>query len=228
VPRVGPPDALGSAEVRSPVPEAHADGEPQLDEDQTYDEPECYPDEFVGPPAEPGLADDTSLRRVPRSSREAAASREVEELVVACEKETVAVEVESTVGWGCPCPPFVFRQFDDVEGHDVFVLPVFAPGVPDGGAWYVPGVFRFAGQYTGRGLTLDGWHEQRGEPSSGYAEDRYRRIGGPEFWVIDWCFRPPRRPPAWVEEDFAAMRGAGVRLCGGAHWPRSYEPEDST
>jgi hypothetical protein len=109
------------------------------------------------------------------------------------------VRVVPTIGWGCPCPHFVYleRSQDLLEGdfdddNDGFLLPLFASDVVDATA-YMPwsGVFRLRGHYTGERWGEREWTKAR----TGVA----RKREGTDWWKVpvflveEWCFEPPER-----------------------------------
>jgi hypothetical protein len=133
--------------------------------------------------------------------------------------------MEYIFGWGCDCPPFVFRSSGGQTQYDEeYVFPAFADGVPDA-VYPVRGQFDLTGHYTGRRIDMFRWHEERGEHvgrrSVVFDDRREWEQPHPEFLVEDWCYIPPGHPvePEWEIPEMTKMREAGVPLCPGADWP---------
>lgn len=140
--------------------------------------------------------------------------------------DRVVIYADTTVDYGCLCPPFIFAPFWNSGRSDGYVLPVFAKGVPDARATK-EGVFRFAGHFDGRRITGLEWHQQRGGKVREGMNEYARKA--PVFIVEGWCFEPVEAfRDAMTEEAFGPslkqMEAAG-RFCPGTRYPTSAPPE---
>lgn len=132
----------------------------------------------------------------------------------------IVIYADTTIDYGCLCPPFVFAPFWSSGRSDSYVLPIFAKGVPDAPT-SKQGMYRFVGHFDGRRMTGFEWLGLRGgKPREGMSE--YARKA-PVFVVEGWCFEP-------VDsfEDASAEKIYGTtlkqmakdgRFCPGARFP---------
>lgn len=97
--------------------------------------------------------------------------------------------VEDTIGWGCPCPPYVLASAKgEVTSDDQFLYPIFAPGVRDLSWPPANGRYRLTGRYTGESMDRYDWARRRGEASPGRGDGReYFEKRHPVFEVSGWC-----------------------------------------
>lgn len=131
------------------------------------------------------------------------------------------VRLESTLGWGCPCPAWAFpfhRQLRDLR--HVMVVP--APGLAlDPNRLARPGVMvRMQGHFSGETLTGLEWVQRLaaappgfpGRPGDDDARREYWSAPGPVFVVRRWCFETPLAPAdrRWLERR-------GARRCRSRH-----------
>jgi len=102
---------------------------------------------------------------------------------------TQSVTVEDTIGWGCPCPPYVLASAKgEVTSDDQFLYPTFLPGVRDLGWPPADGRYRLTGRYTGERMNRYEWAKRRGEKSPGRGDGReYYEKKHPVFEVSGWC-----------------------------------------
>lgn len=134
----------------------------------------------------------------------------VEALVQAIDKEVkaaarskkpagrIVIYADTTVDYGCRCPPFVFSPLYGSGRPEAYVLPIFAKGVPEPFPTKL-GLFRFAGHFDGRRITGIEWLEQRGgEPEEGMSEYEHK---APVFIVEGWCFEPADTSPEIFTEE---------------------------
>ncbi len=129
--------------------------------------------------------------------------------------------VDTTIDYGCLCPPFVFAPFWNSGRSDGYVLPVFAPGVPEP-PLAKQGLYRFMGHFDGRRITGFEWLKMRGEKSE-EGMDEYARKA-PVFVVEGWCFEPTDEYSdaaleAVYDKTLAKMHADG-RFCAGTHMPK--------
>lgn len=134
--------------------------------------------------------------------------------------------VDTTVDYGCLCPPFVFAPFWSSGREDGTVLPVFAPGVPDP-PLAKQGLYRFAGHFDGRRITGFDWLRSRGEKRQEGMEDFAKKA--PVFVVEGWCFEPAAEySTPDLEEVYAktlAKMQRDGRFCAGSKLPK-HAPKD--
>jgi hypothetical protein len=97
--------------------------------------------------------------------------------------------VEDTIGWGCPCPPYVLASAKgEVTSDDQFIYPVFLPGVRELSWPPADGRYRLTGRYTGESVDRYEWARRRGEASPGRGDGReYYETRHPVFEVSGWC-----------------------------------------
>jgi hypothetical protein len=156
----------------------------------------------------------------PLDSLAAAIAAEVERARSAAGRPVV-VYADTTLDYGCLCPPFVFAPFWNSGRPDSYVLPVLAPGVADLPATK-EGLFRMVGRFTGERITGFAWRQRRGETDRKEGMDEFARAA-PVFRVEDWCFEPvPVYEDRAAEEIYGpalrAMAAAG-RMCPGHTLP---------
>jgi hypothetical protein len=189
----------------------------------------------AGQPPDVAMAAATDLKvLVPRSLGEepdAAGGDPLEVLARTIDREVTVVPGKKSVGriviyadttldYGCRCPPFVFAPFWSSGRSNSYVLPIFAKGVPDAPR-SKQGLYRFAGHFDGRRMTGFQWLRLRGEEArEGMSEYAHK---APVFVVEGWCFEPVEAfadPSA--EEIYGPtlkqMEKAG-RFCPGARFP---------
>ena len=194
----------------------------------------------IAPPApDAALAGAKELKvLVPKSVDDGAAGDPLDALAKAIAKEVAAasgkkaaarivIYADTTVDYGCLCPPFVFAPFWNSGRSDGYVLPIFAKGVPDASATK-QGIFRFAGHFDGRRITGLEWLKQRGEKASeGMSEYEHK---APVFVVEGWCFEPVEAfGAASAEEAYGGslkQMARDGRFCAGTRYPAPPEPEE--
>lgn len=138
----------------------------------------------------------------------------------------IVIYADTTIDYGCLCPPFVFAPFYNSGRPDSYVLPIFAEGVPDPSP-IKQGLFRFAGHFDGGHMTGIDWLKQRGgEVREGMSEYEHE---APVFIVEGWCFEPVEAfPDASAEENYGPalkeMEKKG-RLCPGTRYPAPAKPD---
>jgi len=140
----------------------------------------------------------------------------------------IVIYADTTIDYGCRCPPFVYAPFWNMGRTDSYVLPIFAKGVPDA-PLTKQGVYRFAGHFDGRRMTGFDWLKLRGgavrEGMSEYARK------APVFIVEGWCFEPVDAfPHTFAEEAYGAIlkeMARNGRFCPGARYPAPAEPDSN-
>jgi hypothetical protein len=97
----------------------------------------------------------------------------------------IVIYADSTIDYGCQCPPFVFVRSSP-------------KGVPDPPTTKL-GLFRFAGHFDGRRITGLEWLKQRGgEAEEGMSEYEHK---APVFIVEGWCFEPADPSPELFRDE---------------------------
>jgi len=133
------------------------------------------------------------------------------------QKTIVKIEAQTTVGWGCPCPDFVYANYQ-LDGLNLSKNPegFFAfqsqEGVPDINnflsAVYPKGRFHVTGYYTGE---VDGAAYSRMKPR----RHAKRTPGACKFVVMSWCYEPPVNPEDGSSKaELEELRKKGVPWCG--------------
>ncbi len=109
------------------------------------------------------------------------------------EAEQVTLYFRSTVGWGCPCAPFVFSDSGDVATFDEeLVYPVFRDARDFDRAWEPHGTYVLTGRMDSVPLDYYNWSKLIGRPQplgKGDGEE-HRLKRHPVFHVDSWCFAP--------------------------------------
>jgi hypothetical protein len=138
----------------------------------------------------------------------------------------IAIYVDTTIDYGCLCPPFVFAPFWNSGRPDSYVLPIFVNGVPDAKP-AKQGIYRFVGHFDGRRMTGFEWLKLRGEKAH-KGMDEYARKA-PVFVVEGWCFEPVEAfDDAYAEGiygDKLKRMAKDGRFCPGTRFPAS-APQD--
>ncbi|MBM4356362.1 MAG: hypothetical protein FJ109_21645 [Deltaproteobacteria bacterium] len=107
--------------------------------------------------------------------------------------DVVTLRVRSTVGWGCPCPPFVFAASGDTAIFEEEMLyPVFTDPADYDRVWEDRGIYRLTGRMNSMPLDFYNWSKLTGKPQEfgGGDGEEYRLKRHPVFEVESWCFRP--------------------------------------
>jgi hypothetical protein len=138
------------------------------------------------------------------------------------------VYVNTTIDYGCRCPPFVLAPFWNSGRADGYLLPEYAPGVPEP-LLVKPGLYRFAGRFDGRHMTGFDWLKRRGLPRK--EGMTHHDLQTPVFVVDGWCFEPGEFEDAGHAEiyleDMKQLASQG-RFCPGATFPVVPPPEPDT
>jgi hypothetical protein len=114
-------------------------------------------------------------------------------LLISCVSCTAAstqtVTVEDTIGWGCPCPPYVLASAKgEVTSDDQFLYPSFLPGVRVLAWPPADGRYRLTGRYTGETINRYQWAKRVGDKPPGRGDGReYYEKRHPVFEVSGWC-----------------------------------------
>lgn len=132
----------------------------------------------------------------------------------------VVIYADTTIDYGCLCPPFVFAPFWNSGRSDGTFLPIYATDVPEP-PLAKQGLYRVLGHFDGRRITGYDWLKMRSEKIE-EGMDEYAKTA-PVFIVEDWCFEPndmfsdPGQQRAYLP-TILKMEKQG-RLCPGAHMP---------
>ncbi len=134
----------------------------------------------------------------------------------------VEVQVETTVGWGGPSPPFVLagHNFDDLDllkNPEAFFGFHCADGVPDInqfiGAISPKGRYFVTGYYTGLFVGEDP-NENKPRPVTPFLGAQPNALA---FHVLRWCYQPPKSPEGGMSRGaLEELRKKGVPWCGQA------------
>ena len=129
--------------------------------------------------------------------------------------ETMALQVGSSAGWGCACPPFVLRDNAKEDGR-YFLFADVAEGVldPEDERWHPGPRVRFVleGVYTTRRSTLQARLNAKGMPA---ADESALQAPVPIFQTLHWCLIPPpldARADAGYQDTLRWAKELGV-LC---------------
>jgi hypothetical protein len=135
----------------------------------------------------------------------------------------LVVYVDTTLDYGCLCPTFVFAPFWNTGRPDGYVMPLFAPGVPEP-TLTKQGIYRFVGHFDGRRISGFDWLNLRGDKKREQNQegmDEYKQKG-PVFIVEDWCFEPVKEIDPVYEEAWGkplhTLEKQG-RFCPGSRYP---------
>ncbi len=138
-------------------------------------------------------------------------------------KTIVEFQVQTTVGWGCPCPTFVHanHDFEDLDLNatpEAFLDFPSAEGVPDINDFVVAmlpkGRYHIIGYYTGE---FSDWQpRQRDARRSRNRNSSLRnRPQAVDFKVLRWCYEPPAKPEDGMSmASLEELRQKGVPWCG--------------
>ena len=109
----------------------------------------------------------------------------------------VTLRLDTTVAFGCPCPPFVFKGVRSVPDNasDVMLYTVPAKGVADPAGVLLKGTYKMTGRFLPQRMDAFGWAKRMGTrpPSRKRDGQEYFRTRHPVFEVTSWCFKRPRR-----------------------------------
>jgi hypothetical protein len=138
-------------------------------------------------------------------------------------KTLVKFQVQTTVGWGCPCPDFVHakHEFEDLDvenSPEAFLDFQIAEGVPNINDFIVAmlpkGRFHVTGHYTGefsdwQPRQRDARKSRTGKPARGV------RPKACNFKLLIWCYEPPAKPEDGMSKSsLEELREKGVPWCG--------------
>ena len=113
----------------------------------------------------------------------------------------IVLSAISTVGWGCPCPPFALAEAEEhslTDRDEAYITVVTTSGLPAIEAFRFRGRYRISGHYTGRKIGPDYGRKQTN--------------GSYEFMATDWCYHPPEK----YDPSECGLDGAekpGMRWC---------------
>jgi hypothetical protein len=155
---------------------------------------------------------DAIVRAVAREVTAARADR--------AEPARVVIYADTTIDYGCLCPPFVLAPFWNTGRTDGTFYPIYPPGVPEP-MLAKQGLYRILGHFDGRRISGFEWLKMRGakteEGMDAYADK------APVLVVEGWCFEPNATfsDPALEKvyrPTLVTMEKEG-RFCPGTHMP---------
>lgn len=137
------------------------------------------------------------VRRLQAAAKEAAPPR-------------VTIEVVSTTGWGCPCPPFALAESrGDTVWPEELLFPNYAEGLVGPRPGAPPGTYRLTGRFRPENRNEFELARERGDWGAPVGEGRaLREIPHPVFEVEAWCLvrLAPRLDPEFHEAARAFPR----------------------
>jgi hypothetical protein len=197
----------------------------------------------IAPPVpDAALASAKDLKILVPAANGYSSDEETEALVQAIDKEVksaarskkpasrIVIYADTTLGYGCKCPPFVFAPLHGSGRPEAYVLPIFAKGVSEPFSSKL-GYFRFAGHFDGRRITGFEWLKLRGEQLGqeermGMGEYEHK---APVFIVEGWCFEPFDTSPEFFAEerygDLVTSMAKEGRFCPASPESSSTKPD---
>jgi hypothetical protein len=175
--------------------------------------PKSVPDDSAS-----GDPRDALAREVAREVSAARADR--------AEPSRLVVYADTTIDYGCLCPPFVFAPFWNTGRDDGTFLPVYAANIPEP-PLTKQGLYRFLGHFDGRRITGYEWLKMRGEKIE-EGMDEYAHAA-PIFVIEGWCFEPNA---SFSDPDLEKVYRPTLvklekegRFCAGARMPGHATPQ---